>query len=141
MGLRITPPLFIFFSIAISIADIKTGEVPRAAFLAAFGCLLALRTLAGGSRPPWGALAGLSLGIAVFALALAVSGGGLGWADVWYSGLIGLVLGPAGWYPAIAIACAAALLFMIVTRRRRIPFIPFMAAGSVSACFLRGWPQ
>lgn len=132
--------LFVLFSLAVSIADIKTGAVPRVAFLAAFACFGALRFLAAESyRPPLAPIAGLLLGLAVFVLALMVSGGRLGWADVWYSALIGLVRGPAWWYPSIAVACAAALVFIGITRKRRIPFIPFLAAGSITSCVMQGW--
>jgi prepilin signal peptidase PulO-like enzyme (type II secretory pathway) len=126
----------------VSIADIKTGAVPRVAFLVAFGCFGALRVLTAEScRPLWESMAGLPLGIAVFVLALVVSGGRLGWADVWYSGLIGMVRGPVWWYPSMGIACAAAILFIGITRKRCIPFIPFMAAGNVTTCFMHGWIQ
>ena len=81
---------------------------------------------------------GVLIGLFVFLLVYAISGGRLGLADVWYSALIGLVLGPWRWYAAIGLACAAGAVYSLAVKRRRIPFIPFMALGSLVMIIMRG---
>ena len=132
--------LFYVFSAAIAIADFRKGEVPRAAFTAAFPVFFALR-VGWGRFPLWEAAAGLLAGLMIFLLARIVSGGKLGLADVWYSALIGLVLGPRRWYGAVGLACAGALVLLLVSGRRRIPFIPLMAAGSIVISISIGWSR
>lgn len=127
--------LFAVFSLAIARADIKTGAVPRAAFIAAFPVFCVLRALRGDLS---GALAGAAIGLGVFALARLITGGGLGLADVWYAGLIGIAAGPLWWYPAIGIACVAGIVWILSTRQRRIPFIPCMALGGLAVCVVQG---
>ena len=122
--------LFSVFSIVIALADIKKGEVPRLAFATAFPVFFVLR-VGWGSFPLLEAIVGLFTGLLVFLLARIVSGGKLGLADVWYSALIGMVLGLRSWYGAIGLACVGGLVLLLVSGRRRIPFIPLMAAGSI----------
>ena len=129
--------LFCVFSTAISIADIRKGEVPRAAFAAAFPVFFAIR-VGWGAFPLREAAAGLLAGLVVFLLARIISGGKLGLADVWYSALIGLVLGPWRWYGAAIVACAGGLVLFIAIGKRRIPFIPLMAAGSIAMIIIQG---
>jgi len=132
--------LFSLFSVCIAFADIRKGEVPRVAFAAAFPVFFALRVWWGGF-PLREAAAGLFAGFAVFLLARIVSGGKLGLADVWYSALIGFVLGPRRWYGAAGLACAGGLALLLAIGRRRIPFIPLMAAGSIIMVIIRGWQR
>jgi len=130
--------LFYAFSVAISLADIRKGEVPRLAFAAAFPAFFAFRVGWGGF-PMWEAAAGFLAGLLVFLLARIVSGGKLGLADVWYSALIGLVLGPWRWYGAAALACLGGMALLLVSGRHRIPFIPLMAVGGIAMCIFIGW--
>ena len=130
--------LFAVFSVIIALLDIKKGEVPRAAFVFAFPVFLVLRVMLG-RLPLLESAAGMAAGLAVFLLAFAVSSGKLGLADVWYSALIGLVLGLRHWYAAVGLACAGAVAALLVLERRRIPFIPFMAFGSIAMVIFGGW--
>jgi prepilin signal peptidase PulO-like enzyme (type II secretory pathway) len=130
--------LFIAFSALISLSDIEDEEVPRFAFAAAFPVFFALRVVLG-SFPLMEAAAGLMAGLLIFLFARIVSGGKLGLADVWYSALIGMVLGPRLWYGAAGLACAGGLVLCIVSGKRRIPFIPLMAAGSIAMVIFFGW--
>ena len=123
--------LFAVFSIIIAAADIKTGKVPRLAFVIAFPLFLGLALLQNELHLPQGALAGALLGLLVFLLAYFVSGKKLGLADVWYSALIGLVLGPWWWYAAMGCACVCGIVYILVSKKRKIPFIPLMAFGSL----------
>jgi hypothetical protein len=127
--------VFAVFSLAIAGADIKTGAVPRVAFIAAFPVFCTLRALRGDLS---GALAGAAIGLGVFALARLITGGRLGLADVWYAGLIGVVAGPLWWYPAILVACVGGIVWILITRQRSIPFIPCMALGGLAVCVVQG---
>jgi len=124
--------LFAIFSAVIALSDIKTGEVPRIAFAAAFPFFFILKFLLNEHIPVWEPIAGGLAGLLVFLCAYFISGRKLGLADVWYSALIGLVFGPWLWYAAIGGACIAGLIYILISRQRRIPFIPLMALGSVA---------
>jgi prepilin signal peptidase PulO-like enzyme (type II secretory pathway) len=92
------------------------------------GCLTGYYSITpGGIREP---VIGGVLGIIVFLPAFFISGKRLGLADVWYAALSGIVLGPLRWYPAVLLSCVFGFLFIVISRRRSIPFIPCMAAGS-----------
>jgi len=125
--------LFSIFSFAIAVSDVKTGAVSRLAFIFAFPIFFALCLLSGNSHSAVIMIAGALLGLLVFLLAFAISGKRLGLADVWYAALIGTVLGPWLWYAAMFCACIAGMVYILVSGRRRIPFIPLMALGSVAA--------
>ena len=129
--LRMT--LFSFFSIFIAGADIKTGVVPRVAFVLAFPFFFVFSILSAGQNSLRESVIGMLLGLVIFLLAFIISKGKLGLADVWYSALTGMVLGSWWWYVSIGIACLTGIFFMIVTKRQKIPFIPFMALGSIAA--------
>jgi hypothetical protein len=119
---------FILFSIVISVRDAFVGVVSRPCLWGAiFGALLIQWVINAG--PPATALAGGLVGLAVFSLAFFVSGRRLGLADLWYAALMGIVFGPLWWHIAIGFACVYALLFFLLTRRRSLPFIPFMSVG------------
>ena len=130
--------LFAIFSIAIAITDLKTGEVPRLAFVIAFPFFIVFRTMLNEDLPPLEPAIGMLLGLVIFLIVFFVSGRKLGLADVWYSALIGLVLGPWWWYAAIGSACIAGMIYMLASKRRRIPFIPFMALGSIVMSIIQG---
>jgi prepilin signal peptidase PulO-like enzyme (type II secretory pathway) len=130
--------LFSVFSVGIALADLQRGEVPRTAFIAAFPVFFALR-VGWGSFPLAEAAAGLFVGLVVFLLARAISEGKLGLADVWYSALIGMVLGPRLWYGAAGLACVGGMALLLVSGRQRIPFIPLLAAGSIAMVISNGW--
>jgi len=129
--------LFSIFSFAISVSDIKTGAVPRIAFVAAFPAFFVLCLLTGNSRSAVILLAGALLGLIIFLFAFFISGRKLGLADVWYAALTSMVLGPLWWYTAMFCACIAGVVYIFVSRRRKIPFIPLMALGSTIAIFFQ----
>jgi len=130
--------LFGTFSLFIAIADIKTGMVPRMAFIVAFPVFIILKSLLTINKSLPASFGGVLLGLAIFLLAYYFSGKKLGLADVWYSALIGLVLGPLWWYAAIGLACILALIYIPFSKRHQIPFIPLMALGSVAVGLFQG---
>jgi hypothetical protein len=123
---------FYIFSFAIAVSDIKTGVVPRIVFAFAFPAFFLLCLLPGNSRSAAIMFAGALLGLIVFLLAYIISGKRLGLADVWYAALTGLVLGPWLWYAAMFCACSIGIVYILVSGRRRIPFVPLMALGSAA---------
>jgi len=125
--------LFAIFSICIAGADIKTGAIPRIVFAIAFPFFFLYNRLLASGNPLRESAIGMLLGLAIFLLAFLISKGKLGLADVWYSALIGMLLGPRQWYAAICTACLTAAICMLVLRKRQVPFIPFMAFGSIIA--------
>jgi leader peptidase (prepilin peptidase) / N-methyltransferase len=124
--------LFSIFSFAIAVSDLKTRMVPRIVFVSAFPVFFVLCLLFGNSSSALIMLAGALLGFSIFLLAFIISGKKLGLADVWYAALIGLVLGPWLWYAAMFCACIGGIAYILVSGRRKIPFIPLMALGSVA---------
>ena len=131
--------LFTSFSIAIAVSDIKTGMVPRIFFIIALPIFLIIIIMRSDQYPFWVSMAGAFLGLLIFTIAFFISGRRLGLADIWYSGLIGLLLGPLWWYPATGIACLAGIIWIAVSKKQRIPFIPCMALGGAVIIFLQGW--
>jgi len=130
--------LFTLFSAAIAAADIKTGKVPRAVFIFAFPVFFVLKLLLKEQLPAWEPIAGAMIGLLIFLLAFFISGRKLGLADVWYSALIGLILGPLWWYAAIGSACIAGIIYILISKQFRIPFIPLMAFGSIIIIIVQG---
>jgi len=129
---------FVIFSVAIAAADIKTGRVPRLAFIFAFPLFFILKLLLDEHLPAWEPVVGGLAGFSIFLLVFFISGKKLGLADVWYSGLIGIVLGPWWWYAAMGSACIAGIIYFLISKQRRIPFIPLMALGSIIVSFALG---
>ncbi|GHT57787.1 hypothetical protein FACS1894109_10690 [Spirochaetia bacterium] len=123
---------YVLFSVYISLLDIRTGRIPRLLLWAAILLALLLKILITPGSLPLGSLTGGLLGTALFLLAYLVSGKKLGLADVWYAGLIGIVLEPLRLYAALGVSCVLAIVFILITKKHSIPFIPFMAAGSFS---------
>jgi prepilin signal peptidase PulO-like enzyme (type II secretory pathway) len=128
---------FSIFSFAIALSDIKTGMVPRVAFMLAFPVFTVLCILSEDPHPPEILAMGTLLGLFVFLTACFVSRKKLGLADVWYSALIGLVLGPWLWYVAVFCACITGIIHMFAFKKRKIPFIPLMALGSAVVIFFQ----
>jgi prepilin signal peptidase PulO-like enzyme (type II secretory pathway) len=141
MPIILSKTLFFLFSLVIAIFDLKKGIVPRVVFLLAFPVFFVLHLLKADNYPLYVAFTGAFLGFIIFILAFFISGRKLGLADIWYSSLIGLVLGPVWWFPAIGIACLSGASWIIISKKHRIPFIPCMAIGGVSISFMQGWFQ
>ena len=83
------------------------------------------------------------IGLFIFLIVFLFSKKKLGLADVWYSGIIGFVLGPWNWYIAISIACGLGIVYILILRKlsgnwHAIPFIPFMAVGGVAINIIDG---
>ena len=130
--------VFIIFSIIIAVIDYKTGRVPRIAFLLILPVFFMLRLVFDTSGTFLLSVIGALMGLAIFLLIFFISGKKLGLADVWYSGIIGFVLGPVWWYAGIITACFLGIMYIVLFKKKEIPFIPFMAIGGVAACVIEG---
>ena len=130
---------FSIFSFAIAVSDIKTGMVPRIVFVIGFPVFFVLCLLSENSNSVIVMLSGALLGFAVFLITFIISGKKLGLADVWYAALAGMVLGPRWWYAAMFCACIAGIVYILVSGRRKIPFIPLMALGSVATIIFQNF--
>ena len=130
--------LFALFSLLIAWRDIKTGLVPRIVFIFALPFFFTLRLLLFEKKFLMEYIIGIMAGFIIFMFVYFLTERKLGLADVWYSTLIGLILGPWLWYAAIAISCVVGVIFIKAAKQRQIPFIPCMAFGSIVICILEG---
>ncbi|GHV12911.1 hypothetical protein FACS189491_06860 [Spirochaetia bacterium] len=120
---------YALFSVYISFLDIKTGHVPRLPLWGALALALLFKTVMGAGLMP---VTGGLFGLGVFLLAYRVSKKKLGLADVWYAALIGIVFEPLLLCASLGVSCVIAIAFILLSKKKSIPFIPFMAAGSFS---------
>ena len=78
-------------------------------------------------------------GFFIFRLVRVLSSGGIGGGDAVFSGFMAVLTGFPGWFLAVISAAAGALIYSLFVlklsvsdRRTRIPFIPFLAAGTLA---------
>ena len=146
--------------VPLAVIDARCQRLPDALTLPSYPVTLALLGLAallmpGGPGHFLGALLGLALAGGFFVLQVLIYPASLGWGDVKLSGLLGLYLGwlgisvlAAGLFLGYLFAAAAGLA-LIATRRAsrksRLPFGPYLLAGTLAAIALsslitaRGW--
>ncbi len=55
---------------------------------------------------------------------------GIGMADVYMFSFIGACLGISALYTVLLVACISAFLFLQITKKKDIPFVPFLLIGS-----------
>ena len=130
--------------------DLRTHRLPRAILLPTYAVVVPLLVAAaalGGSWDPLGraGLAALALGAFYFLLG-AISPSGIGFGDVTFAPLLGLVLGWFGWpevlvgtLAAFVLGAFGALILMALRRadpKTRIAFGPWMVLGAVIALAL-----
>lgn len=135
--------------IPISVIDLRTRRIPDYLSIGTLVLVVAVVTVFEPSRLKL-CLIGAGIGFGTFWLLSRLTGGKLGMGDVKYSAMIGAALGPTGWFWAVLSASLLGLAIVgfllslrTIERSSRIPFGPFLAAGSViSAVFgtaLTGW--
>jgi leader peptidase (prepilin peptidase) / N-methyltransferase len=157
-------PAFCFLAaigVPLALIDARSQRLPDALTLPSYPVALALLGFAalllpGGAGHFLGALAGLALAWGVFLLQVLLYPAGLGWGDVKLAGLLGLYLGWLGggwlggsWLDQGALVAglflgylfaAAAGLALVATRRAsrksRLPFGPYLLAGTLTAILL-----
>jgi leader peptidase (prepilin peptidase) / N-methyltransferase len=139
--------------VALAQIDVAVQRLPDRLTLAGYPALIALLGLAAAVTGTWqdlvrALLGALVLGGLYLLLGLA-SGGQLGGGDMKLAGLIGLVLGWAGWHALVAGAVLGFVLAALVgvallatrriSRRTMISFGPYMLAGSLLAILTIHW--
>jgi leader peptidase (prepilin peptidase)/N-methyltransferase len=141
---------FMALLLAISVIDLRYLRIPNRLVYPALivsAIYVLVGDLAGAPLSIIGALEGfLAYGLGLLVIAL-IAPRGMGMGDVKLAGLIGLVLGALG-LRFVAVAAGAGILLGGVgaivalvlggTRKTRIPFGPFMAAGAGVAVFVGG---
>jgi leader peptidase (prepilin peptidase) / N-methyltransferase len=139
--------------VALAQIDVAVQRLPDRLTLAGYPALIALLGLAAAVTGTWQDLVRALLGAfvlgGVYLLLGLVSGGQLGGGDVKLAGLIGLVLGWAGWQALVAGAILGFVLAALVglallatrriSRRSMISFGPYMLAGSLLAILSIQW--
>jgi len=131
-------------SIALTVIDIRTHRLPNAIVLPTLGATVGVLAASCLFGAPWQGFArSVTVAAALFMIfaALRVIGrGAMGGGDVKLAALVGVVLGWAGWSAVLAGVLAAFVLGGLVgsalilarraTRSTRMPFGPFLAAGT-----------
>jgi prepilin signal peptidase PulO-like enzyme (type II secretory pathway) len=136
--------------VAVSITDLRTGLVPRWFVYPALGLVAA--ALVGASaadghwRPLLDALVGGAAGFAVLGAVWWVYPKGMGFGDVRLAALCGAGLGWLGWAPVylgflagFVVGALAGLAVLAARGRRRFPFAPALAVGTVFGVLWGTW--
>lgn len=136
--------------VAVSITDLRTGLVPRWFVYPALALLVVGLAAASGADGDWrrllDALVGGAAGFAVLGAVWWVYPKGMGFGDVRLAGLCGAGLGWLGWAPVylgflagFVAGALAGLAVLSVRHRRRFPFAPALAAGTVFGVLWGPW--
>ncbi len=136
--------------LTVAVTDLRTGLVPRrfvyAATAVVGAALLAASAADDSWRPALDALIGAAVAFAVFALVWWISPKAMGFGDVRLAGLCGGALGWLGFAPlylgflAAFVAGALMGLAVLVTHgRRRFPFAPALALGTMFGVLWGAW--
>ncbi|MEW6034113.1 MAG: prepilin peptidase [Chloroflexota bacterium] len=125
--------------LTLAIIDIEHGIVPGAIVLPLTILALAVAPF----YPPLGlksALIGAAIPFALFLAIAFLHSGGIGWGDVKLAPLLGLLTGFPGIIVALltsfilgGVAASVLLLLHKASRKTPIPFVPFLAAGTIVA--------
>ncbi len=139
--------------VALAQVDVAVQRLPDPLTLPGYPALIVLLTLAAAFTGAWqdltrALLGGLALGAAYLLLGL-LSGGQLGGGDIKLAGLLGLLLGWAGWRALVTGASLGFVLAAVVglvmlasrriSRRSMISFGPYMLAGALLAVLSNRW--
>lgn len=131
--------VFMAFALPISIADLREFRIPDLLSLGGFAVLVTLDALLDLKSLPQGLL-GAFVSVLVFALIYIITKG-IGFGDIKFSALMGLLCGIPGIFAAFFFAAIAGTVYYFFTviakkrdRKSRIPFAPFMSFGAAA-----GW--
>lgn len=142
--MNLTLFIYILFAVPASLIDLKTLRIPDLLTFPCIAALIAATALFDGPFLP----EALCMGAAsfLFFFSLRKFTGGLGFGDVKFSALTGLLCGFQGTFLAFLLASALGLLvaatlalFRTLTRETKIPFAPFIALGTIGAKLLAAY--
>ena len=133
---------FLTVSLPASVIDVKYRIIPDWCIISGSAVFLFLRLFISRDVPGMIFLDMLS-GFSLFMAVRFATGGKLGMGDVKFAALMGVFLGFPGWFVALSAASFLGLLFAaagciagVLNKTSRIPFAPFLTAGSVGAYLL-----
>jgi leader peptidase (prepilin peptidase)/N-methyltransferase len=131
--------LYVAFYVAVTVIDLETRRVLNVMLAPAAAAAVAISVLAAPPSPT-SALLGGGVGFGLFFLLGVLGRGALGFGDVKLAGVIGLM---TGWPGVLTALTAGALLGGVVallllltgraTRKSKIAYAPYLAAGAVIA--------
>ncbi|GAA2910480.1 prepilin peptidase [Actinoplanes cyaneus] len=129
---------FAVLGVLLAVIDLAVWRLPHALTAAwAAGTLagLLIPAVAQHRLGDWlQALAAGLVSLMFFAVLASVRPGSMGWGDVTAAGVVGIAVGWWGWWPllhTLVLAYAGFAAYLIVTRRRRGPFGPFLIASAL----------
>ncbi|GHU08182.1 prepilin peptidase [Spirochaetia bacterium] len=131
--------IFTAFALPASVYDIRTFRIPDVLTFPCFVLILFTHLAASEHLP---AFLGSALYGAVFFLIIRRITGGLGFGDVKFAALMGLLCGFPGINAAFLIAAASGICCALLLRLLRgnapsvLPFAPFLSFGAAAACLL-----
>ena len=146
-------PAYLYFtaiSVALAMIDIDHKRLPDKIVLPSYPVVVALLVVASAVNGDWGALGRAAIGggalLAFYFVAWFVYPAGMGFGDVKFSGIVGLVLAYLSWgtfgvgaFAGFALGSVGGIV-LIATRRggrkSQIPFGPYMIAGALLAIFV-----
>jgi leader peptidase (prepilin peptidase) / N-methyltransferase len=141
LGLSGALPAYLYMTatgIALTMIDIDHRRLPNTIVVPSYPILAVLLALPG----DWEALLRAALAAATllgfYLLLVLAYPTGMGWGDVKLAGVLGAALGYLSWQSLLIGAFAGFFLgaaFGVATRRRSLPFGPFMIAGFFTALF------
>ncbi len=133
---------FLIFSVPASVIDIKQKRIPDLIVFPAVVVLSAFRKISFGD-PLIRILLEILLGYLIFIGIRFLTKGKLGMGDVKFAALMGVFIGFPGWFVATGLASLFGLVFAVIgllsgriDKKTKIPFAPFLTAGSIAAFFL-----
>ncbi len=132
---------FIVFSLPVCVTDIKYRRIPDWCVISGTAVLFALRLFLF-KEPSARLLLYIIPGPLLLMAVRLITKGKLGIGDVKFAAFMGIFNGFPGWFVALGFASLSGLLFALaglgtgkLNRRSRIPFAPFLTAGSIGAWF------
>jgi len=134
--------IFIIFSIPASIIDIKQKRVPDWIVFPGVAVIIGLRVFCLGDPLMQLLLEMIAGSLILFGIRL-LTIGKLGMGDVKFAALMGVFIGFPKWFIAAGLASLIGLLFAVIgllsgmiNTNTKIPFAPFLTAGSIVAYFI-----
>lgn len=133
---------FLIFSVPASVIDTKHKRIPDLIVFPAIAVLSVFRKICFGD-PLVRILLEILLGYLIFIGIRFLTKGKLGMGDAKFAALMGVFIGFPGWFAATGLASLLGLVFAVtglfsgrIDKNTKIPFAPFLTAGSIAAYFV-----